>query len=294
MKNPLTIHSDASESLHYNVDDFPLYTHKDLLSNYDYKALIHWHPDLEFIYVQEGTMDFYVNGNIVSIKQGQALFINSQRMHYGFSDRKKECIFIALVISPEIFIHISTSVKDYMHQKFGLKNTDYVLLSPDISYQNEIINIIMVIYDSMKDFSRPLLIISKAIEIIDKVGELIDDCSENNLNSYDQDLFLNMTTYISKHYSENITIDSICKVSGISRNKCCKLFKQFTHNTFIHYLTYYRLDKSIHYLQNSHLSILEISQLCGFSSSSYFTSVFKKKYGYLPKEIRKNALLKER
>lgn len=178
-----------------------------------------------------------------------------------------------------------------MHHKFGLKNNDYVLLSPDFPLQNIIIKAIKNVYELMQIFSRPLLIISKAIEILDMIGEYIDNHQNNSLDSYDQDLFLLMTEYISKHYCESITIDSICKIAGISRNKCCYIFKQFAHNTFNYYLTHYRLDKSIHYLKNSHLSILEISQLCGFSSPSYFTAVFKKEYGCLPKEIRKKRFV---
>lgn len=79
-------------------------------------------------------------------------------------------------------------------------------------------------------------------------------------------MFLNMTDYISKYYNQSITIDSLSKRVGISRNKCCELFQQFTKNT--------------------HLSILEIAQLCGFSSSSYFTTVFKKVSGCSPKYVR--------
>lgn len=143
----------------------------------------------------------------------------------------------------------------------------------------------------MQSCFKPLFIISQAIKILDLIGEHIEDYQTNSLDSYDQDLFLLMTEYISKHYSESITIDSLCKIAGISRNKCCYIFKQFAHNTFNYYLTHYRLDKSVHYLKNSHLSILEISQLCGFSSPSYFTSVFKKEYGYLPKDIRKKRFV---
>lgn len=288
MKNPLTIHSDASETLHYNIDDFPLYTHKDLLSNYDYKALIHWHPDLEFIYIVKGTMDYYINGHIVKVNQGDGIFVNSQRLHYGFSNEHLECTFIALVISPSIFVSICSSTKEYMHHKFGLKNTDYIPLYRHVPWQKEILNTIITIHDSMHKTSfRPLFVISQAIGIIDMIGEHISDYKENNHNSNDQDLFLKITDYISNHYFENITIQDLCKYVGISRNKCCHLFQQFTRNSFTYYLTHYRLNKSIHYLKNSHLSILEISQLCGFSSSSYFTSVFKKANGFSPKELRK-------
>ena len=121
MKNPLTINHDSSESLHYNIDKFPLYTHNDQLSHYDYQALVHWHPDLEFIYIEKGTMDYYINGKTVRINQGDSIFINSQRLHYGFSNEHHECTFIALVISPDIFINIAPSAKEYMYKKFGLK-----------------------------------------------------------------------------------------------------------------------------------------------------------------------------
>lgn len=286
MKNPLTIHSDSSESLHYNIQGLPLYTQKDQLSHYDYKALIHWHPDLEFIYIETGKMDFYINGEIVHLYQGQGVFINSQRLHYGFSDTHDECDFLALVISPDIINHNAPCTKEYMHHKFGLKNTDYLLLSNQISWQKEILDTIITIHQSIQNPNRPLYLICKAIEIIDMIGEHIHDYQDNNNNSLDQDLFIKMTTWINEHYNENITIATLCHKVGISRNKCCHLFQQFTQNTFQYYLSHYRLNKSLHYLKNTHLSILEISQLCGFSSPSYFTSVFKKEYHCLPKEMK--------
>ena len=52
------------------------------------------------------------------------------------------------------------------------------------------------------------------------------------------------------------------------------------------YLVHYRINKSIQFLKNTHLSILEISQMCGFTSPSYYTSVFKKETGLTPKAYR--------
>lgn len=287
MKNPLTIHSDSSEQLHYNVDLFPLYVKRDELYRYDYQALVHWHPDLEFIYIEKGTMDYYVNGQTVRMNQGDGIFVNSQRLHYGFSLEHHDCTFIALVISLDIFVHIAPCVNEYMNKKFGLKNTDYIPLYSHVEWHKSILDsIVSIYYDMHYENFRPLLIISKAMAMIDTIGEHIDDYRENNHNSYDQDIFLEMTSYISQHFDEKLTIASISQKVGISRNKCCDLFQQFTHNTLLNYLTMYRLNKSMEYLRNTHLSILEISQMCGFSSPSYLTSVFKKEYGITPKQYR--------
>ena len=287
MKNPLTIHSDASESLHYNIDTLPLYTHEDELYRYDYQALVHWHPDLEFIYIKKGTMDYYVNGHLIRMNQGDGIFVNSQRLHYGFSKEHNECTFIALVISPDIFIHISNPCKDYMYKKFGTRNTDYIPLYAHVKWEKEILDEIVHIHESMNEFDiHPLLVISKAIGIIDLIGSHIDDYQVNNYNSVDQDLFLKMISIITSQYDEKISIDLLCKEIGISRNKCCELFQQFTKDTFQHYLLNYRLNKSIEYLKNTNLSILEISQMCGFSTPSYYTSVFRKSKGITPKKYR--------
>ena len=288
MRNPLTINSDSSEQLHYNLDLFPLYIHRDELYNYDYQAIIHWHPDLEFIYIEKGTMDFYVNGKTIRMCQGDGIFINSQRLHYGFSKEHQDCIFIALDISPDIFTQISPDVESYMKKKFGLKNIDYIQLDKHVEWENQILMEVIKIYQIISKTSfRPLLIISKAFTVADMIGEHIDDYQENNYDSYDQDIFFKMTSYISQHFDEKITIDVLSKNVGISRNKCCELFQQFTKDSFLNYLTYYRFNKSIKLLKTTHLSILEISQICGFSSPSYFTHLFKKEFNMTPKTYRR-------
>lgn len=204
MKNPLTIHLDSSESLHYNYKDLPIYTRKDLLSNYDYQALIHWHPDLEFIYIVEGKMDFFVNGQVTILEKNSALFINSQRLHYGFSKENHECTFIALVISPDILLE---NCHDYFKKKFGLKNQDFIYLDPSITYQKTIIDLIIQIHLAMNPTNfNHLNVLSKAYALIYKIGEQLNSHENNIHNSINQDLFLKMTNYIINNYQEKITL----------------------------------------------------------------------------------------
>lgn len=58
-----------------------------LLSQYpEYRAPSHWHDDIEFICVLSGGMKYNVNGEIVNLKKGEGIFVNSGQMHSGFSD----------------------------------------------------------------------------------------------------------------------------------------------------------------------------------------------------------------
>ena len=110
----------------------------------------------------------------------------------------------------------------------------------------------------------------------------MNDCENNIRDSKDQNLFLQMTNYIVQNYSEKI----ISKQIGISRNKCCELFKQYTNQSFNEYITHYCITKSIELLKRTHLPITEIALSCDFSSSSYYSSVFNKLKGMSPKDLR--------
>lgn len=58
IKSPLDVYSDLSEQLHFNIPNLQLYVQKDYLSRYGYAVACCQHPDLEFILVLDGIMDF--------------------------------------------------------------------------------------------------------------------------------------------------------------------------------------------------------------------------------------------
>ena len=51
-----------------------------------------------------------------------------------------------------------------------------------------------------------------------------------------------------------------------------------------------KLERSVNYLIYTDLSIEEISDICGFSSASYFRKNFYKAYKMTPREMRKSGV----
>lgn len=99
----LIINSDASENVAYNHPDFPAYIKKRQLSSYsDFRAVSHWHDDLEFILILDGTMVYNVNGEKIPLQTGEGLFVNSRCLHYGYSGAHTECYFLCLLLSPAL------------------------------------------------------------------------------------------------------------------------------------------------------------------------------------------------
>ena len=92
--------------------------------------------------------------------------------------------------------------------------------------------------------------------------------------------------YIHDHLGEDLTLDEVANHVGLSKCYFCTQFKKDMKMSFTDYLTYIRIQKSKHLLQNTDKSILDIAIMVGFNSQSYFTTQFKKHTGLSPMEFR--------
>lgn len=71
----IVLNSDTSENVAYNHPDFPAYIKKRQLSSYpDFRAVSHWHDDLEFILILEGQMSYDVNGQKFSLSEAKSIY----------------------------------------------------------------------------------------------------------------------------------------------------------------------------------------------------------------------------
>jgi two-component system response regulator YesN len=89
---------------------------------------------------------------------------------------------------------------------------------------------------------------------------------------------------VHRHFSSpSLTVGRIAKELFISESHLSMLFKKEFQTGLKAYLVAYRLDASLRLLADNQLSIEEVSIRVGFQSASYYSSVFKKRYGISPK-----------
>ncbi|WP_245843569.1 hybrid sensor histidine kinase/response regulator transcription factor [Niastella vici] len=86
--------------------------------------------------------------------------------------------------------------------------------------------------------------------------------------------------------NEELTVEVICKQMGMSRVQLYRKVKALMNSNVNDYILNTRLQKAKYLLKNEPYSIGEIASKTGFSSSAYFSSVFKTKTGLSPKEYR--------
>lgn len=96
------------------------------------------------------------------------------------------------------------------------------------------------------------------------------------------------TEYIVKNYQNNISVQDIAQAAGISAGHLRKCFKNEMDLTVVDYLTEYRIKKAKVLMEKREYKISEIYEKVGFTSSQYFSYVFKKTEGKTPSEYMKS------
>jgi two-component system response regulator YesN len=95
--------------------------------------------------------------------------------------------------------------------------------------------------------------------------------------------------FIQTHYNEDITVDTVASFLNISGVYLSQLFKKELGQTFLEYLTAFRIDISKSLLESGKYKIYEISEMVGYKTSQYFSKVFKRITGVNPYDYKENS-----
>lgn len=92
--------------------------------------------------------------------------------------------------------------------------------------------------------------------------------------------------YISRHYREELRLNDVASLVGMTPTSFSRFFKLRTGRSFSDYVIDFRLGTAIRELMDSTTSIAEICYECGFNNVSNFNRIFRKKKKCSPKEFR--------
>ncbi len=93
--------------------------------------------------------------------------------------------------------------------------------------------------------------------------------------------------HIREHFLENIPIDRLIAVSGLSHSSFHRHFLEETGMTPGQFITSLRIEQAKNLLSFTHIPIGEIGALCGYEDHVYFSRVFRRSTGMSPTAYRK-------
>lgn len=88
-------------------------------------------------------------------------------------------------------------------------------------------------------------------------------------------------------YGTELTVNDIAERLNINRTYLSGIFAGYVGTPLKKYIVDFRITQSEELLFTTNWSIDYISKVCGFSSPSYFTKIFRKKHGLSPSEYRR-------
>ena len=104
---------------------------------------------------------------------------------------------------------------------------------------------------------------------------------------YKDPLAADVASYLWDHLGDEITLESVLKRFCVNKNTLNEAFNKEFSMSCMAYLEKLRVDLAKKLLQFGDESVSEISQICGYAETGYFSKVFKKHTGQAPSEYRK-------
>ena len=93
--------------------------------------------------------------------------------------------------------------------------------------------------------------------------------------------------YVHSHYqNDRLSLDDVCDFLGVSNSYFSTMFKKEVGQSFVEYLTSYRLEQAEKLLRETNEKNYIIAQKVGYMDPNYFSYVFKRKFGISPSKYR--------
>lgn len=256
----------------------------------------HWHDEFEILIVYEGTVLVNCGTEEYIVSKGEGVFTNAGILHfdknYNFGH---SCCFHSIVFHPRLIGGSIDSIfwQNYLQPILSNPSLQGLFLSPNIPWQNQILNHIESAWQAMKsehlgyEFEVRTLLSQIIFSIKNNTCILSNSLSPKQQR--DMLRMKQMLQYIQTHYMEEIDIEEIAQSALISVSECLRCFKNTIHTTPIQYTIEYRLKKAAELLSATDFTVTEIGTQCGFVDMSYFSRMFKKFYGCTPKKYRNHC-----
>lgn len=277
---------------------FPIKVYYTILGKIVEDLYLHWHEEMEFIYIKSGKGIFFIDLQQYELTEGDILIVPSQSLHSGKPNENFLCECQTIVFSMDIF---KSFIPDIIQLKYINPLIEKELILPKIitkkdhiypSIISNIINIIDLFNNSTYGFELSIKVsILQIFSTLFTHNYIIHNnmSSMNSMNKNSQKIKI-IVDYIQKNYKKQISLKEISNIVGFSEHHFCRFFKLQTGQNFIDYINSIRINEASKLIVNSNLSITEIGFEVGFENLSYFNRVFKNKMKVTPSSFKKNSI----
>lgn len=281
------------ELVAHGSNEFPIEV-KDYVADPYKEYGMHWHDEMEIVYVREGAIYFLINQNeTIHACKGDLVVIPPGAKHSLWSDESTGVVLsiVSMLFNPkmlntempDICQRVLTPIIDSsMAFRFLIKN--------GCERYEAIKAIYFAIYDCyMQDNAFSLVRIKgKLYELMYELLQL--EVLTGKPKDKNSAIMAKTYEYIQLNYMYKLNVTELCKLFNYCETYFMRLFKEHFGTTFSKYVNTVRLEKAKDLVKTTNFSVDRIAREVGFSSTGYLIRLFKKEYNESPGQMRDEKL----
>ncbi len=218
--------------------------------------------------------------------------LNLVNVYDGQPVKLSEAHFLVSFKSVSNAVHAALDIQSLLKEFVNDINNDKIRLKIGLSAGVPVTEKKLIFEDTVKLAERMCTIIKGKIIVSSEVKELYNSensdalCEGENIFSLTQtdEKFLTLLMdYTESAWSNtNLKVDDFSKPMGCGKSQLYRKMILLTGKSPNTFIKHYRLNEAITLLNKNICNVSEIAYLTGFSSPSYFSKCFQKRYGHLP------------
>ena len=256
----------------------------------------HVHDYVECAYVLSGRCHQFLDNHDIWLEPGDFCILSPNTTHC-ISAASDDAIVFAIVIDKKLFnsafiqlMNQQNILSDFFSEiLYGLSASPYIIFQTeaDTFIRDIILNMYYEICDKEEFFNENVVLYFRQLMIA-----LLRKHTQHVLvatpeyNYYD-DKIVAILNYIEVHY-QNLTLHELAKNFNYNETYLSRIIKQHTQKSFLDLLFETQMKHAKRLLDETNMSINEISHEIGCFDVSHFHKKFKKYYGESPSTYRKN------
>lgn len=251
---------------------------------------IHFHDDMEVVYVLDGSVNLRNGYYTYTLKQGDIFILNDREMHSFTSTGEKNMVMM-----------LQLDLTYFSKYYDNLRNNFFVTDMEDDSdesleiLRNILARIMMEILQKGYGYEHKVIesthnliacLMSDFQYFVMEDGKFVNE-AKNKGNKILAGRLNRITDYMYDNYSRKLTLNEIANREHLSIYYLSHVIKEATGLSFQDLLSFIRVEESEKLLLGTNKKIGAIAEETGFSAVRYYIKHFQTWYGMHPLEYRK-------
>lgn len=254
----------------------------------------HFHPELEIMFVQEGTGIRFVGDSMERFQSGDLVLYGSNIPHLYRSDQEyyrkgSDLVSKALVIYfRESFLgngFLDLPSVAPIRRLFSLSKRGIKFKGESREELKKLLRNV----DDKKDGIEKIIDLLSILKVMVETKEYDLLCSQaftKTINEDECERINKVYQFIIDNYTENPSLDDVSGIANMSSTAFCRYFKSHTNKTYTQFLNEIKIGNACKLLIDNKLSVSQVCFEIGFNNFTHFNSQFKKITGFTPKQYQ--------